>query len=120
MRLFLSPGWVHSVVNWSLRLAVIGGWLFLLAPLTPAAAIGTAAGAELGALWPLQGPAGLGPFELGVWSAAQWLGQSPPGLLAAALTAHLFCITVALAGALVALWTCGPPPAASLFGKSQR
>ena len=120
MRLFLSPGWVHSVVNWSLRLAVIGGWLFLLAPLAPAAAIGAAAGAELGALWPLQGPAGLGPFELGVWTAAQWLGQSPPGLLAAAVTAHLFCITVALLGALVAMWTCGPPPAASLIGESRR
>ena len=85
-----------------------------------AAAIGAAAGAELGALWPLQGPAGLGPFELGVWTAAQWLGQSPPGLLAAAVTAHLFCITVALVGALVAMWTCGPLPAASLVGESRR
>ena len=119
-RLLLSRGWVHSVVNWSLRLAVIGGWLCLLAPLVPAAAIGAAAGAELGALWPLQGPAGLGSFELGAWTAAQWLGQSPPGLLAAALTAHLFCITVALAGALVALWTFDLPAAASPFEESPR
>lgn len=119
MSLLLSPGWVHAVVNWNLRLAVIGGFLFLLAPLAPAAAAGAAAGAELGALWPLQGPAGLGPFELGAWSAAQWLGQSPPGLLAAALTAHLFCLTVALAAAVLALGICGRPSAAALAGESR-
>lgn len=120
VRLLLSPGWVHAVVNWSLRLAVIGGWLYFLAPMSPAVAIGAAAGAELGALWPLQGPAGLGPFELGVWSAAQWLGHSPPGLLAAAVTAHVFCITVALAGALAAMWIRTFPPAASSVSESQR
>jgi hypothetical protein len=98
-----SPGWLHAVLNWSLRVAVIAGWLLLLAPSTPSLAIGAAVGAELGSLWPLQGPAGLGPFELGAWSAAQWLGGAPPGWLAAALTAHLFCVAVALAAATVTL-----------------
>lgn len=103
VQLLTSPGWLHAVLNWTLRVAVIAGWLLLLAPSTPSLAIGAAVGAELGSLWPLQGPAGLGPFELGAWSAAQWLGGVPPGWLAAALTAHLFCVAVALAAATVTL-----------------
>ncbi len=103
VQLLTSPGWLHAVLNWTLRVAVIAGWLLLLAPSTLSLAIGAAVGAELGSLWPLQGPAGLGPFELGAWSAAQWLGGVPPGWLAAALTAHLFCVAVALAAATVTL-----------------
>jgi hypothetical protein len=75
----------------------------LLAPSTPSLAIGAAVGAEMGSLWPLQGPAGLGPFELGAWSAAQWLGNVPTGWLAAALTTHLFCVAVALVAAALTL-----------------
>lgn len=104
VQVLISPGWGHSVLIWTLRLSVIAGCLHLMAPATASTAIGAAVGAELGALWPLQGPAGLGPFELGAWSAARWLGEVPEGLLAAALIAHLFCVSIALLGAVATLW----------------
>lgn len=99
-----SAGWGWSVLNWTLRLAVLGGWLVILSSSQPSVAIGIAVGAETGALWPLQGPAGLGPFEAGAWAAAAWLGDVPPGLVNAALMAHLFCVVVALSAAAWSLW----------------
>jgi hypothetical protein len=98
-----SPGWAVATLYWCLRLAVLGGFFVLLAVSPASHAIGVAVGAELGALWPLQGPAGVGPFEGGAWAAAYWLGSVPEGLLAAALTAHLFCIATALIAAACTL-----------------
>lgn len=103
VRVVTADGWGPSVLNWMLRLGVIAGWLLWLAPAPPSLAVAAAAGAELGALWPLQGPAGLGPFEAGAWLAARWMGATPPGLVAAALVAHVFCIGVALSAAAAAL-----------------
>lgn len=64
--------WVYAVTNWSLRLLVVGGLLVSLGVLDLPTGLRAALGGELGALMPLQGPAGLGTYEAGVWAGAAW------------------------------------------------
>ena len=95
-------GWLWTLANWSIKLAV-QAWLLaqiLSAPL--AAAIAGALGAELAAIFPIQGVAGFGSYEAG--AAAAMLGQGiifSDGLQAA-LVLHLCILASALASALSA------------------
>jgi len=107
-------GWLACALNWSLRLAVLGGCFMFLSPCNGDIARAAALGAEVGSLWPLQGPAGLGPFEAGAWAGAAWKGSVPSGLVDAALMTHLLCVGLALCAAGVSLlWapSCAPTPA---------
>ena len=101
--LLMGSGWAASALNWMLRLFVMAGCLMLLTPCEWGLARAAAVGAETGSLWPLQGPAGLGPFEAGAWAAAAWKGAVPPGLVDAALITHLFCVVIALGAAALSL-----------------
>lgn len=67
-----ASSWVFAVANWSLRLLVVGGLLVSLGVLDLPTGLRAALGGELGALMPLQGPAGLGTYEAGVWAGAAW------------------------------------------------
>ncbi|MBK6851498.1 MAG: flippase-like domain-containing protein [Burkholderiales bacterium] len=67
-----ASSWVYAVTNWSLRLLVVGGLLVSLGVLDLPTGLRAALGGELGALMPLQGPAGLGTYEAGVWAGAAW------------------------------------------------
>lgn len=101
-----GAGWACSAANWLLKLVVYGGLLTLVAGLPPLAALAGALGGELAAVLPLQGPAGLGTYEAGVWAGAHSQlagGTDNAALLGAALTVHALGIVVALAAGALAL-----------------
>jgi hypothetical protein len=67
------------------------------------AAFQGALGGEWAGLLPLQGPAGLGTYEAGVWLAAGIKDAAVVTQLpAAALLIHVFCLAVSLGAALLA------------------
>lgn len=97
-------GWVLCAANWLVKLAVFALVLQSLAPLDLGAALRGALGGEVASVLPLQGPAGLGTYEAGVWAAARMggaaLGDSASAQVAAgALALHAFALGVALAAA---------------------
>ena len=101
-----AAGWVCSAANWLLKLVVYGGLLTVIAGLPPLAALAGALGGELAAVLPVQGPAGLGTYEAGVWAGVHSQvasGIDNASLLGAALTVHALGIVVALAAGALAL-----------------
>jgi uncharacterized membrane protein YbhN (UPF0104 family) len=101
-----AAGWVCSAANWLLKLVVYGGLLALIAGLPPLAALAGALGGELAAVLPVQGPAGLGTYEAGVWAGVHSqaaAGIDNAALLGAALTVHALGFVVALAAGALAL-----------------
>jgi hypothetical protein len=108
-------GWALCAANWLVKLAVFALLLRALAPLDFAAALRGALGGELASVLPLQGPAGLGTYEAGVWAAAlvdHHVGLELTGQVAAgALALHAFALAVALASAAMILpWARSPGP----------
>lgn len=105
--------WFFTVANWAIKLTA-GAWLLSAITRTPLASgwLG-ALGGELAAIVPVQGPAGFGTYEAGVWAgmALKW----PPGsdALAAAVPAALalhFCFLLCAMGAGAAAWVMSVPP----------
>jgi hypothetical protein len=105
--------WLFAITNWSLRLLVVGGLLVALGVVDLPAGLRGALGGELGALSPLQGPAGLGTYEAGVWAGAAWHGAVGSGgggagaagvaeLAGAALAVHALWLVTGLVAAAVA------------------
>jgi hypothetical protein len=104
--------WGLTLANWSLKLAA---GAFLLSAISTApwpTAWAGALGGELAAIVPLQGPAGFGTYEAGVW--AGFAANLPPRSAAlnqavsAALALHLcFLLCAVLAGA--SAWLMGSP-----------
>jgi Lysylphosphatidylglycerol synthase TM region len=96
-------GWALCAANWLVKLAVFALLLRALAPLDFPAALRGALGGELASVLPLQGPAGLGTYEAGVWAAALMGQASVQGtgsqVAAGALALHAFSLSVALASA---------------------
>ena len=94
-------GWVFCAASWSVKLAALGALLAALAGLRPAEGWTGALGGELAGVLPLQGPAGLGTYEAGVWAGAALRGRSAVEIAAPALAVHLVSFATALvAGAL--------------------
>jgi len=95
--------WILTVSNWVIKLAA---GATLLAAITGSAwltAWGGALGGELAAVVPLQGPAGFGTYEAGVWAAMSWLSDAHDPARDHAITAALslhacFLICACLAG----------------------
>jgi hypothetical protein len=100
-------GWGLCAANWVVKLAVFALLLRALAPLDFSAALRGALGGELASVLPLQGPAGLGTYEAGVWAAAmldRGVGlDATAGVAAGALALHAFALVVALASAAM-IW----------------
>lgn len=98
-------GWALCAANWLVKLAVFALLLQALAPLDFAAALRGALGGEVASVLPLQGPAGLGTYEAGVWAAALMGDASVHGtgaqVAAGALALHAFSLAVALAAAAI-------------------
>lgn len=98
-------GWALCGANWLVKLAVFAMLLQALAPLDFGAALRGALGGELASVLPLQGPAGLGTYEAGVWAAALMDRASTQGpgaqVAAGALALHAFSLAVALAAAAI-------------------
>jgi hypothetical protein len=97
-----ADGWGAAWANWLLRLGVLGLLFSQLAGASGPAVLAAAIGTELGGVLPLQGPAGLGPYEAGAWAGARLAGVPAAPLAGAAVVAHVFCVAVALAAALCA------------------
>lgn len=95
--------WALTAANWCLKLSAGAG---LLSAITHATWVQSWAGAlagELAAVVPLQGPAGFGTYEAGVWAGmAAHLPSDSPALthaVSAALALHIcFLICAVLAG----------------------
>ncbi|MEK6669553.1 MAG: lysylphosphatidylglycerol synthase domain-containing protein [Pseudomonadota bacterium] len=121
--------WLLTLANWALKLAAGAG---LLAAITDASFIHAWAGAlggELAAIVPVQGPAGFGTYEAGVWvgmasgmsglsglsDPPTGVGNMPPPLaqaISAALALHLCFLLCAVLAGLVALWLSRTTPQA--------
>ncbi len=104
-----------ALANWTVKLVVLGVLLAALADVAIVDALRGSLGGELAAVLPMQGPAGLGTYEAGVWGGVAL--RTPATALAhvgaAALAVHLLGLVVGLVAALVAQlatksW---PPPA---------
>jgi len=102
-------GWFLSWGNWLLKLLAVAGLLHSLAPehasLDFAQAWAGALGGELAALLPVQGPAGLGTYEAGVWLFSGLPVAAAPMLGLVALGVHAFCLAVSLG--LAGVWGLG-------------
>jgi hypothetical protein len=104
-----------ALANWSVKLVVLGVLLAALADVTVTDALRGSLGGELAAVLPVQGPAGLGTYEAGVWGGVALRAQttSLAHVGAAALAVHLLGLVVGLVAALVAqLATRSWPPTA--------
>jgi uncharacterized membrane protein YbhN (UPF0104 family) len=96
-------GWGLCATNWGVKLAVLALLLQALAPLDLAAGLRGALGGELASVLPLQGPAGLGTYEAGVWAATRVDGGATAQVAAGALALHAFSLVVALLSAAMIL-----------------
>ena len=98
--------WLLSLANWLCKLSVVALLLSSLLAIPMKTAFQGALGGEWAGLLPVQGPAGLGTYEAGVWLATGLQGSAMTATLpAAALLVHLFCLAVSLGAAL--LWWAG-------------
>jgi hypothetical protein len=109
-------GWALCAANWVVKLAVFALVLRALAPLSMMAALRGALGGELASVLPLQGPAGLGTYEAGVWAASlmgeAFMAGAAAQVAAAALALHAFSLAVALAAAAMIMpWARQAQPA---------
>jgi uncharacterized membrane protein YbhN (UPF0104 family) len=95
-------GWVWCVASWTVKLAALGSLLAALSGVETLTAWMGALGGELAGVMPVQGPAGLGTYEAGVWAGAALRGRSAVDVAAAALAVHLLSLTTAVAGGAAA------------------
>lgn len=109
--------WLATLANWSLKLAAGACLLSAVSTAPWLTAWAGALGGELAAIVPLQGPAGFGTYEAGVWAgmAAQLAPHSPAlaHAVSAALALHVcFLLCAVLAGALAGVLTWANKPRA--------
>jgi Lysylphosphatidylglycerol synthase TM region len=102
--------WVLTCSNWVVKLAAGATLLSAIADVKAPVAWAGALGGELAAIVPLQGPAGFGTYEAGVWAGmATSLGatslQSAPlaQAIPAAIALHLCFLVCAVVAGVVAL-----------------
>lgn len=107
--------WGLTLANWAIKLAA---GATLLAAITDApwlTAWGGALGGELAAVVPVQGPAGFGTYEAGVWAAMAWLSAANDPARDHAITAALClhaCFLVCACVAGLTAWALRPANAA--------
>jgi uncharacterized membrane protein YbhN (UPF0104 family) len=120
-----TAGWLWTIGNWSVKL-IAEAWLIFLAlgpapesdghASTSSAALG-AIGAELAAIFPVQGVAGFGTFEAGAAALMRTQDVALQTGLEAALVLHAVVLALALiAGGLAAVLLPGPPVKRSIDG----
>jgi uncharacterized membrane protein YbhN (UPF0104 family) len=96
-------GWVWCVSSWGVKIVALGSLLGALAG--GASFIDGCTGAlggELAGVLPIQGPAGLGTYEAGVWGATALRGFTAARIAAPALAVHLLSLATAVAAGAVA------------------
>jgi uncharacterized membrane protein YbhN (UPF0104 family) len=95
-------GWAWSAASWTSKLSALGLLLAALSGLGPRDAVTGALGGELAGVLPLQGPAGFGTYEGGVWAGAAVRGRSAVEIAAPAIAVHLLSLTTAVAAGALA------------------
>jgi hypothetical protein len=104
--------WGLTLANWALKLAAGATLLSAISQTAWPVAWAGALGGELAAIFPLQGPAGFGTYEAGVWAgmAALLERQSPllSHVVGAALALHVCFLICAVCAAGVAALLSGP------------
>lgn len=99
--------WLLTLSNWVVKLAAGAALLSAISGVGWLTAWGGALGGELAAIVPLQGPAGFGTYEAGVWAGmATNLGTASPQLaqaIPAAIALHLCFLVCAVVAGVVAL-----------------
>lgn len=109
--------WLATLANWSLKLAAGACLLSAVSTAPWLTSWAGALGGELAAIVPLQGPAGFGTYEAGVWAgmAAHLPAQSAAlsHAVSAALALHVcFLLCAVLAGALASVLSWANKPRA--------
>ncbi len=98
--------WGLTLANWTLKLAAGATLLSAISQISWPVAWAGALGGELAAIFPLQGPAGFGTYEAGVWAGVAALLERQSPLLAqvvgAALALHVCFLICAVCAACVA------------------
>lgn len=95
--------WLYALSNWVVKLAAIALPLWVLAGAGFDAAWRGALGGEVAAAMPFQPPAGLGPYEAGVWAGMRTAAALPVAdVAAAALTVHVLMLLTTVASATLA------------------
>lgn len=95
--------WFYALSNWLVKLAAIGLPLWALNDAGWHAAWCGALGGEVAAAMPFQPPAGIGPYEAGVWAGMRTVVDLPVAdVAAAALTVHVLMLLTTVASATVA------------------
>lgn len=98
--------WGLTLANWALKLAAGATLLSAISQTSWPVAWAGALGGELAAIFPLQGPAGFGTYEAGVWAGMAMLLDRHSPLLAhavgAALALHVCFLICAVCAAAVA------------------
>ncbi len=103
--------WFYALSNWVVKLAAIALPLWALAGASLGADSGAgfdaawrgALGGEVAAAMPFQPPAGLGPYEAGVWAGMRTAAALPVAdVAAAALTVHILMLLTTVASATLA------------------
>ncbi|HET6413814.1 MAG TPA: lysylphosphatidylglycerol synthase transmembrane domain-containing protein [Anaeromyxobacter sp.] len=104
-------GWLYGGGSWAVKLLAQGFLLSRLAALGLWDAAAGALGGELAGVLPVQGPAGFGTYEAGVFAGASLHGGPTLRVAAPAIALHLFTLATALlAGGIAYAVTPRPPP----------
>ena len=100
----MAQGWLITVMNWTLKLSLQAWLLSQLLDRDWSAGWAGSLGAELSALLPVQGLAGVGSYEAGSAAAMRWHGVPWNDGLQAALNMHLCLLACSVSFGLIAWW----------------
>ena len=95
--------WFWSLANWVVKILVVALLLQVLTGLNMHQTLNGALTGELSALLPINGPAGLGTYEVGVGFGLALPWSEMKNLMASVLFSHLFFLGISLLGAGVFL-----------------
>jgi hypothetical protein len=100
--------WLMTVLNWSVKVAVLAWVLATMGVLPLAACFGGALGGELSSVLPVHAPAGVGTYPAGITAGAISFGAPAKGaafelLASAGVSAHLLIVVSAVAGTLLSV-----------------
>jgi hypothetical protein len=95
-------GWIYGSGSWAVKLVALGFLLSRLGGLGFVDAVAGALGGELAGILPIQGPAGFGTYETGVWAGASIHGPSALASPGPIVAVHLLALVTAVVAGAVA------------------
>ena len=104
-------GWIYGSASWAVKLLALGILLSRLGGFSLTDAAAGALGGELAGVLPIQGPAGFGTYEAGVFAGVALYGRAALRVAAPAVAVHLFSLATAVAAGAIA-WALSPSASA--------